>query len=132
MKAFLSKLQASVEQLQMVPSVHPWMPPSIVIVFEEATNEFGSWSGFFLVRKPDVFTEYFLIFTAHFLLNWNACRSSKSIISIEFITNFIFWALKLYFSIFSGPEKTEHDDDLIFEEFARMRVRGEHQGDSQA
>jgi len=31
-----------------------------------------------------------------------------------------------------GPEKNPQDDDLIFEEFARMRVRGEHLGDSNA
>ena len=31
-----------------------------------------------------------------------------------------------------GPERNANDDDLIFEEFARMRVRGEHQGDSNA
>ena len=47
MKAFLSKLQASVEQLQMVPSVYPWMLSSIVIAFKEATNEFRTLSFFF-------------------------------------------------------------------------------------
>jgi len=31
-----------------------------------------------------------------------------------------------------GPERNANHDDLIFEEFARMRVRGEHQGDSHA
>lgn len=31
-----------------------------------------------------------------------------------------------------GPERSARDDDLIFEEFARMRVRGEHQGEAQA
>ena len=33
---------------------------------------------------------------------------------------------------YSGPERQAHDDDLIFEEFARMRVRGEHQGEAHA
>lgn len=31
-----------------------------------------------------------------------------------------------------GPERQVNDDDLIFEEFARMRVRGEHQGETHA
>ncbi|XP_066915814.1 arrestin red cell-like [Clytia hemisphaerica] len=31
-----------------------------------------------------------------------------------------------------GPERQAHDDDLVFEEFARMRVRGEHQGEAHA
>ena len=46
MKAFLSKLQASVEQLQMVPSVYR-MLSSIIIAFKEATNEFRTLSFFF-------------------------------------------------------------------------------------
>ena len=37
-----------------------------------------------------------------------------------------------FVSLNSGSEKTEHDDDLIFEEFARMRVRGEHFGEATA
>lgn len=39
----------------------------------------------------------------------------------------------LFFFIFhSGPERDAKDDDFIFEEFARMRVRGEHQGEAHA
>ena len=29
-------------------------------------------------------------------------------------------------SFFSGTEKQDDDDDLIFEDFARMRLKGEH------